>query len=230
MVFDSVVSPAFKDAGDVGPLVCLVAIEQVEDPLFFAGPGRTSLDHRVQVVVPALPALLADATRQMVGNFGPKMRSVYADQVQKKSVLDVSPGSLYQVGVEYLLPPMQALHIGPPLQRLSNLLPVLAAIDPDSLLELLVLLLGPVPLDFAAQAVDVLGLLVLGWPSLVELRVLLLVADQVSLGFAVAQVIYVLREPVGLVHRSEGAGVAAGCVHQRVLFERGASEEEGVGG
>ena len=71
----------------------MVSVQQVEDPFLFAGPGCVSLDHWVQVIVPALTALLADSSRQVVGNLGPLLGTVEVDEVQEEPVLDVGPGT-----------------------------------------------------------------------------------------------------------------------------------------
>ena len=63
MILDGVISPTLEKVGDVRPLVSLVPVQQVEDPLLLTGPGGVSLDHWVQVVVPSLPALLSDSPR-----------------------------------------------------------------------------------------------------------------------------------------------------------------------
>ena len=60
VVLDAVVGTALENVGDVGPLVRLVPVQQEQNPLFLTAPSGRSLDHRVQVVVPALSALLTD--------------------------------------------------------------------------------------------------------------------------------------------------------------------------
>lgn len=52
----------------------------VDDPVLFFGPWRL-LHLRVQVVVPALAALLADTTLQVLGDHRPALCSVLLDQL-----------------------------------------------------------------------------------------------------------------------------------------------------
>jgi hypothetical protein len=87
---------------------------------------------------------------------------------------------------------VKALDVCPPTQGLGNLLPVFAPVDSDSLGELLVLNLGPMPLDFDVVALMVLGRLILGWPSLVKMRIEHLMPDELLLSFAVSQIIQVV--------------------------------------
>lgn len=123
---------------------------------------------------------------------------------------------------------MQTLHIGPPLESLCNLLPVLAAINPDCLLEFLVLFLCPVSLDFASKTIGILRLLILGRSSLVKLWVVLLVADEMSLRLAIPQIIDVLRESVSLINSSKSTSIITSRVHQRVLLQRRTSQQESI--
>ena len=68
---------------------------------------------------------------------------------------------------------MKALHVRTASQTLSNLLPVLTVELLDGFCELFVLLGGPVALISA--------ILVLGWPCLVDIRVLSLSSADLSL-------------------------------------------------
>ena len=52
----------------------------VDDPVLLLGPGAL-LHLGVQVVVPALPALLADAALEVLGDHRPALRPVLMDQV-----------------------------------------------------------------------------------------------------------------------------------------------------
>lgn len=61
VVFDRVVGAAIQHFGNLSPLASIVlSVLQKQDPLFSFGPGQM-LDHRVEVIVPALTALLARA-------------------------------------------------------------------------------------------------------------------------------------------------------------------------
>ena len=183
VVLDGVVCAALKDVCDVSPLVGVIAVQQVENPLFFECPDCLPLYHGIEVVVPALTALFADSTWKVVCNSSPLLWAIDVDQVQQQSVFDISPGTFDKAGIQHFLPSVQALHISPSIQVLSNLLPVLAAIEPDSFGEFLILSLSPVAFDFDVGPIIVLLLLVLGRSSLVEMGIQLLVSDQVLLSF-----------------------------------------------
>lgn len=81
MVLDSIVGSTFEELGDVGPLVCLVAVLEVKDPFFFARPRYVPFDVWVQVVVPSLPALFADSSGKMTSNRSPLLRTINIDKV-----------------------------------------------------------------------------------------------------------------------------------------------------
>ena len=183
VVLDGVVSATLEEIGDVSPLVRLISVQQVKDPLLLSRPGGVPLDHWVEMVVPSFTALLADSSREMVGDLSPLLRTVEVDQVQQQSILDVSPWTFDESGVENLLPPMEALDISSSSESLGDLLPVLASIDFDCLCKLLVLALSPVALDF--HRAMVLSSLVLCWASLVEMRIKHLMANQPLLSFTI---------------------------------------------
>jgi hypothetical protein len=58
----------------------------------FLGPGCL-LNLRVEMVVPALPALLPNATLEVLGNEGPTLRPILLHQVHHLLVLLFGPGS-----------------------------------------------------------------------------------------------------------------------------------------
>ena len=60
VVLDGVVGSAFQNFGDLGPLVIDNSVHEEQNPLFLFAPADL-LDHGVQVVVPALTALLTNA-------------------------------------------------------------------------------------------------------------------------------------------------------------------------
>lgn len=47
VIFDSVVCPTLQNVGDIRPFVGLVAVQEEQDPLFFAGPDGVPLNHWV---------------------------------------------------------------------------------------------------------------------------------------------------------------------------------------
>ena len=71
VVLDSVIGSPLEHFCDNSPLVCLVTILKVENPFFLSSPWGASLDVRIQMVMPSLPALLANSSRKMTRYFGP---------------------------------------------------------------------------------------------------------------------------------------------------------------
>ena len=67
MVFDRVVGATLENLGDFGPLVVNDSVHEEKNPLFFFIPVNF-LNSGVEVIVPALSALLANAAVQMLGN------------------------------------------------------------------------------------------------------------------------------------------------------------------
>jgi hypothetical protein len=167
MILDGVVSPAFENIGDVGPFVCLVSVEQIQDPFLFSGPRSLPLNHWIEMIVPSFSALLSNSSREMVGNLSPFLRTIDVDQVQQEPVFNISPRSLNQRRVEHLLPSMKALNIRPSLQALSDFLPVLATVDPDSFSQLRVFSFSPVSFHLGVISCGCLLFLIFGGPSFV---------------------------------------------------------------
>ena len=81
VVLDCVVSAALKVLGNDGPLVFVHAILNVENELFLETP-IVLFDPWIQMVVPALTALLADTAWQVVGDVGPLLCSIALYQRQ----------------------------------------------------------------------------------------------------------------------------------------------------
>lgn len=73
-------SPARKQLGDFCPAVSQLLVGLVDDSVLLLGP-RGLLDLWIQVVVPALAALLADASLQVLGDHRPALGSVLLDQL-----------------------------------------------------------------------------------------------------------------------------------------------------
>lgn len=76
---------------------------------------------------------------------------------------------------------MQTLHVCPTFETFSDFLPALASVCQDSLGEFFVFAFSPVTFDFDVWAGKVLLLLILGWPSFVEMWIQLLMSDQILL-------------------------------------------------
>ena len=60
MVLDGVVGSSLEDFGDFSPFVVDDSMHKEQYPFFLLAPGNF-LDHGIQVVVPALTALLSNA-------------------------------------------------------------------------------------------------------------------------------------------------------------------------
>lgn len=172
MILNGVVGTALENLGNVRPFVALALVRDVENQLLLETPG-VLLDLGVQMVVPALSALLSDPAREVLGDRGPLLCTFLLDEPQDEGVFFDAPGSLDEVRVQHLLPPVQALHVGPPLQALGNLLPISAPELGDGDGELFVLLSGPVAL--------VGTILIFGGPSFIYVRVLFLASNNLLL-------------------------------------------------
>ncbi len=81
MVLDGIVGPALQDLRDLGPLVAESPMVEIQDPLFVLAPGDL-LNLRVQMVVPSLPALLADPSWQVLCYLSPLLGAIGFNQVQ----------------------------------------------------------------------------------------------------------------------------------------------------
>ena len=99
------------------------AVRLHDRDVFFLGPALF-LDVGVQVVVPALAALLADAAGQLLRDERPVLRPVVPDHLLHQLVLILRPGPLHQARVQHLLPAVQALHVGAVAEKACDLLPV----------------------------------------------------------------------------------------------------------
>ena len=93
MILDRVVGASLEHLSDLGPLVVDDAVHQEQDPLFLLVPVDL-LDARVEVVVPALAALLAHSAVQMLRDEGPLLRPVGHHELEDTPVLLRRPGSL----------------------------------------------------------------------------------------------------------------------------------------
>lgn len=71
VVFYRVVGSSFEDLGDLGPTISKSPMRQIEQPLLVIAP-LLLFDGGVEMVMPAFPALLADAaciTQNIPGRF-----------------------------------------------------------------------------------------------------------------------------------------------------------------
>jgi hypothetical protein len=97
----------------------------------------------VKVIVPSFTTLLANTTRKIRCNQGPFLGPVLANELDNLAIFLGCPGSLDKCGLENLLPAMEALHLTSAGQMRRNKLPVLGSMIFHSLLQSIILLLGP---------------------------------------------------------------------------------------
>jgi hypothetical protein len=138
VVLDGVVGTTLEHLGYLSPLVAVVAVHQIEDPLFLTAPAYL-LDLRVQMVVPALPALLADPPWEVFSNQSPLLGTVLVDKMKDHAILFLSPRALNETWVQNFLPPMQALHVCAPGELFGDSFPILSSMFADSFCEMLIL-------------------------------------------------------------------------------------------
>ena len=93
VILDRVVCASLEHLSDFCPLVVDDAVHQEQDPLFLLVPVDL-LDARVEVVVPALAALLANSAVQVLRDEGPLLWSVGHNQLEDSPVFLRRPGSL----------------------------------------------------------------------------------------------------------------------------------------
>ena len=92
VVLDGVVAAAKEDVSDFSPSILNGLVENVEYPVFFNRP-ICFLEERIQLVVPALTALLAGATFHLKSHVFPLVGTDLSDHVEKLQVLHVVPGA-----------------------------------------------------------------------------------------------------------------------------------------
>mmetsp|Transcript_17726 Transcript_17726/g.71156 ORF Transcript_17726/g.71156 Transcript_17726/m.71156 type:complete len:295 (+) Transcript_17726:723-1607(+) len=93
VVLDRVVRAAGQLAGDLGPLVADLDVLGENRAVLVLGP-RLLGDVRVEVVVPPLAALLADAPRQVRRDLRPLLGPVLRHELDHLLVLVLAPGAL----------------------------------------------------------------------------------------------------------------------------------------
>ena len=93
MVLNRVVCAPFEHLGDLGPLVVHDTVHQKQDPLFLLVPVDF-LDAGVEVIVPALAALLAYSAIQVLRDEGPLLWPVGHHELEDTPVLLRRPGPL----------------------------------------------------------------------------------------------------------------------------------------
>ena len=113
VVLDVVVGAARQVLGDLRPPVAVLEMKFQNSLVLLFRPS-VLLDVRVQVVVPPLTALLADASGQVLSNLAPVLRTLLLDLVDQLTVFLLGPGAFDEGRVEDFLPTVEALHVRAP--------------------------------------------------------------------------------------------------------------------
>lgn len=86
MVFYGIVCAALQVLRNNGPLILVQTVLNVQNKLLLETPV-VFLDAWVEMIVPALTALLTDATRKIMGNVGPFCCAISLHERQHQLVL-----------------------------------------------------------------------------------------------------------------------------------------------
>ena len=110
VILDGVVGAPDERLGNLRPPVAELVVGDDELAVLLARP-LLALDLGVEVVVPSLAALLSDAAGKLLRDFGPLLRAKLADELDDLVVLLLGPRALDELGVEDLLPAVEALDV-----------------------------------------------------------------------------------------------------------------------
>ena len=138
MILDGVVGPSWQQLGNLGPLVAHVDVTLQDGPILGGGPGLLA-NVRVEVVVPPLPALLADPSGQLVGDDRPLLGPVPLHQLDDLAILFLGPRALDKGGLEDLVPAVQTFDLLAMGKAGGDGLPVLGPMLVDGLAQCVVL-------------------------------------------------------------------------------------------
>ena len=109
MVFDGIICSSLQNLGNLGPFIVDNAVHKEQNPLFFLAPADF-LDHGVQVIVPALTALLTDTVGEVLCNKSPLLWPVALNKLKYAPVFLCSPRPFDRIKFKFLLWPL--LQIG----------------------------------------------------------------------------------------------------------------------
>ena len=138
MVLDCVVGATLEHLGDLRPLVSVVPVHQVKNPLFLSAPADL-LNLGVKVIVPSLSALLADSAWKVLSDQSPLLGPVLVDQVEHHAILLLSPRAFNEAGVQDFLPPVKALHVRPSREFFRYSLPIFTSVFAHCICQMLIL-------------------------------------------------------------------------------------------
>lgn len=102
MVFYGVVRPPRQHLGHLRPLVPVGRVRQEQDPLFVGHPLHLQ-DAGVEVVMPALPALLAEPALDELGDKGPALGAILFNKLSNQIILLFGPGFFLEESVLIVL-------------------------------------------------------------------------------------------------------------------------------
>ena len=147
-VFNCIIGTAIDLFRNVTPPVTVLQMEFDDHDVFLHGPLFLA-DVWVQMVVPSLPALLANAARESLCDLSPVMGSLTLDNLGQDPILILGPAALGEVrAVRDLEPPCVTLDLRLALDLLADAVPRVLAIHADQLEEELILLRRPHTLEF----------------------------------------------------------------------------------
>lgn len=98
-----VIGATVQKSRDFGPPVAEFLVKFEDLLVLFLGPPIL-LDVGVEVIVPALAALLSDASLNVMSDLAPILSTVDAHHIDETAVLLLRPGTLHHLRVEHLLP------------------------------------------------------------------------------------------------------------------------------
>lgn len=122
MVLDRIVGATRQQFGYLCPLITPLQVRLVDDVVLLFRP-RGFLDVGIQVIVPPLPTLLTDTTAKMSCDECPLFGAIFGDQLDHFVVLLFRPGSLDEVRINHLCPPLLTLDVGAIFEKLGDGIP-----------------------------------------------------------------------------------------------------------
>ena len=108
MVLDCIVGAPREELGDLSPTVPESFVSLENFPVLLIAP-RILVDVGIEVVVPALAALLSDAAGEVTSNERPLLRAVLAHERDDLEILFGGPWPLDQRRFQDFLPSVEAL-------------------------------------------------------------------------------------------------------------------------
>jgi hypothetical protein len=138
MIFNVVVSSTIQILSDLRPSIPVLQMKIKYLLVFFFGP-TIFLDVWIQVVVPALSALLADSAFEIVCNLAPVLGAIHLHLLNQHTIFFFCPGTLYHFRIKYLLPSVETLDVRAALKALSDSFPIFWTHLLDQILQFFIL-------------------------------------------------------------------------------------------